>query len=586
MNFVFRIFGVPHGFELYQGAEDEQNYFQLFYNESKENVKLTIHRKTSGRVSYSYLRYNFVSGSGRPNAFFGMSVVFTNEYCFDVENLFNLFDSVYKTILQRKILIEEIQGNPNLQAKYLILSFADADSEVKRIENIICKNIENEFANDIRPLDSSFKQEYPNLTRKLNRKSKNPVFLNDLHKYSWVDISSDYSEEINLDHEKIAELKKRITDLGGNISTNFINKTVKKAFKQIEEDKSYISPYLKIQPELQEIDKALDNIQKQLRDLEQNAILKKDIPRNSGRDQNKTEEVVEERVKSEIEQDEVKKEREKSENKDILQNAGIESASSKPHTLKNPLSNIWNKIKKTGWRKFGLFFIAVVLVTVAFLYYNYKPNNTTEKVEIVTSSPPAEDSPKNLLEEGNNALERNNFDEAINIFEEAGRTDLIDIANAKAVEYWQEQAGEKAGDKKWQEAIACLENTKKYGGYGALDGDIEGFQKEIEAEQKFRQQKKDKKKDTKASPAPPDTNITIQLSENKRFSVGDKFTATAKCGQSKCEGGEWRYEEGIFANKSDNPTTVEIKSVPHNGRVILSYSINNQKVTVEIRIDP
>ena len=64
MNFVFKIFGAPHTFDLYQGSRDEIGYFQIFDNGSKENMKLTIHRMENGKVSYSYLRYNFISGGG------------------------------------------------------------------------------------------------------------------------------------------------------------------------------------------------------------------------------------------------------------------------------------------------------------------------------------------------------------------------------------------------------------------------------------------------------------------------------------------------------------------------------------------
>ena len=70
-NVVFKIFGAPNTFDLYQGSEGEISYFQNFDNGGKENVKLTVHRMASGKVSYSYLRYNFLSSGGRSNSFFG-----------------------------------------------------------------------------------------------------------------------------------------------------------------------------------------------------------------------------------------------------------------------------------------------------------------------------------------------------------------------------------------------------------------------------------------------------------------------------------------------------------------------------------
>ena len=52
----FHIFGVPNGFNLYQGNAEDDKYFQLFYDGSKEDSKLTINRKENGDISYNYLR--------------------------------------------------------------------------------------------------------------------------------------------------------------------------------------------------------------------------------------------------------------------------------------------------------------------------------------------------------------------------------------------------------------------------------------------------------------------------------------------------------------------------------------------------
>lgn len=266
MNFVFKIFGVPHIFDIYQGNENEVGYFQTFYNGSEENVKFIIHRMETGQVSYTYLRYNLISGSGRPNAFLGMSVVFKKEYCTDVENLYKLFDSVYKTILQNKILFEEVKGNPHVQAKYLVGSFADANNEVKRIENIICKNIEKEFATDIHPLD--IPPGIPNLIRKLSNKKKNAAILAAFSKYSWVYISPDYNDEEGLSQEVIEPILDRIKHITHNLSNIIAEKKVDITIKQIEVDINTIQPYLKTQPELQKIEQELNNTKKQLKELD------------------------------------------------------------------------------------------------------------------------------------------------------------------------------------------------------------------------------------------------------------------------------------------------------------------------------
>lgn len=276
MAFTFKIFGAPNIFDLYQSTENEINYFQLFDNGSREKVKLTIHRMSNGQISYSYLRYNYISGGGRTGAFFGMSVVFDGEYCYDVTNLYKLFDSVYKTIIQNKILITEIKGNPTIQAKYLVRNFSEAENEVKRIENIVSKNILNAFSKDIHPIDSSFKQAKSDIVRKLNVKKANSVFLEALREYLWISISPEYKDvEINLSPGAIADLNKTIKEYNEEYDRITLESIKGEDTKQAVEDlnqsikhkKESIQSYLNTQPELIEIDKEIIKVQTKLNDL-------------------------------------------------------------------------------------------------------------------------------------------------------------------------------------------------------------------------------------------------------------------------------------------------------------------------------
>ncbi|MDH6303908.1 hypothetical protein M2459_000240 [Parabacteroides sp. PF5-5] len=207
MNFVFKIFGIPHVFDLHQGNEDEKKHFLTFDNGSRENTKLVIHRMENGWVSYSYLRYNFITSDGHDNSWFGMSVMFENAYCRDIENLFELFDTVYKdVILKNGKLLTTISDDPKAQAKYLVRTFAEANGEVKLIESNIINNLKKYFADDILPLNSSFTPSYASI--KLNSKVGNTAFLEALREYSHVSISPEYknSEEIIFSPEAIAEL--------------------------------------------------------------------------------------------------------------------------------------------------------------------------------------------------------------------------------------------------------------------------------------------------------------------------------------------------------------------------------------------
>jgi hypothetical protein len=239
MDFKFYLFGapLPNGFALYPFDSKLTDYFKAFDNGSKENVKLTVHRMASGRVSYSYLRYHFLSNGNQTGGFFGMSVVFNSQYCKDAEGLYELFDTVYTdVILRNEILLKAIVGNPagSPQAKYLVDTFAEAEDEVKRIESIVRKNLLTHFADDMFPV-TALPPVAPNnagLIKQLNDKSVESTFLPALKQYGWVVLSPEYSnvDNLALSPEKTTgrskETEKELIPkkLGNKKSTSKINK--------------------------------------------------------------------------------------------------------------------------------------------------------------------------------------------------------------------------------------------------------------------------------------------------------------------------------------------------------------------------
>jgi len=206
MNFVFKIFGAPYTFDIYGSNREDTNYFQLYDDGSNEEVKLTVHRKANGEVCYSYLRYNMISSSGRTGAFFGMAVVFHNEYCRDVENLYKLFDAVYQNILETGILLQKIENSAH-QAKYLIAHFSDAPAEVTRIENIIYNNLQKNYSQDILPINSSFSTNSKELIMLPMNKEANVSLLTELRKRAWISFSPIYNSQVILSREYINTLK-------------------------------------------------------------------------------------------------------------------------------------------------------------------------------------------------------------------------------------------------------------------------------------------------------------------------------------------------------------------------------------------
>ena len=137
-NIKFHIFGIPDGFDIYQEFTDNEvkSYYQCFYDESiKDNTRFSIHRNQKGDVSYTYLKYHLFSSANRPNAFIGLSVVFSNGYFADISSLYNLLEHAYNSILNKGILLEPVSNGSF--AKFIPKKFEDAVAEVKRIESFI-----------------------------------------------------------------------------------------------------------------------------------------------------------------------------------------------------------------------------------------------------------------------------------------------------------------------------------------------------------------------------------------------------------------------------------------------------------------
>jgi hypothetical protein len=277
----FFIFGVPDGFNLFQGNADSISYFQnSFYDRSKEKTKLVIHRKVNGQVSYSYLKYRFLSCEDRAGAFFGMSIVFNGEYCKDTAKLYRFFEFVYHDIiLEDNVLLEEIKRNPNAQGKFLLHTFNEQEANIRIIENTVLVNIRDNFANDILPFNSSFVQGKANLVRKINAKQNNKVVLEALQTYSWISISPDYPEGDGFD-EISEEGKKALIETADKIKDAIIEnykalsasvETVRSNTNQLKTTVTNIldtiQTYIRKQPELQKLKEIYLNIQKQLGDL-------------------------------------------------------------------------------------------------------------------------------------------------------------------------------------------------------------------------------------------------------------------------------------------------------------------------------
>lgn len=599
-NFVFKIFGAPHTFDLYQGSEEDIGYFQNFDNGGKENVKLTIHRMASGKVSYSYLRYNFISGKGRANSFFGMSVLFHNQYCGDIEGIFELFDTIYQDIiLKNGILLTELKDNSTstAQAKYCVDSFAQAEAEVKNVERNFINNLNQYFANDILPIDGSFLES--NSMMNLNDRMDNAKFVSALRRCSWVHIASDYgtNEEPTPSLEFLEKIDSQRKKLEKDI------------FKVSVEMHSTGPKYGKLNDFVGETDDLLRKI---------NAWLLKEYQLQNGTD---TSSYLQKQPKLKKSYDKL------CEYKDDLNKLSAVKTTAPAPTAQpvvdaNPpqpvaeTPKLGTRIKPPFWQAYmyqialttaAIFVIVPLLINptkgviVEWLTEEKKTDTTAKIIPTVTPSVAiSKVNVDSLVKLGDTELAKSDFDKAIEFYKQAGDTNLVKSAESKAVKHYTDKADTQVNKidrntnsaKKieyWKEAIAQLEKTKNYGDDPTATAKIVEYNNNIVREQKKIDAEKATKKEgssgkTKASPCTTSpVIITITKNRKQSYRVGEKFTVTVKSGGQYCTDGVWGFGyEDLKESKGDNNTEFEIINKPISGKLSLRYNIGgDQKASLD-----
>lgn len=195
---IFHIFGVPDGFDILNGTPDITPYFQRYYNGSEENTKYSIHRDNKGNITYAYLKYNLSSYQSRTGSFFGMSLTFSNEYCTDPMNLYELFDLVYANKVlgssAEKGLLQKIEVESKIQARYLIPNFGSAKEYIQQeIEFVLLNNLTKSFSNSFQPIGVLFKNDQSHLVAQIPfADANNEKIISLLHTYNRIATSPDW----------------------------------------------------------------------------------------------------------------------------------------------------------------------------------------------------------------------------------------------------------------------------------------------------------------------------------------------------------------------------------------------------------
>lgn len=188
MNFNFYIFGKPHNFEIYP-KDKFLSLFQGFDDDSVETSKLVVTRREQV-VYYSYLHYGLLQTNKKEKAFLGITLTFNGVFCTDVNKLYELFDHVFQSIIERGVIVS---GSDKSKLGFSITAFNDISDEIAQIKEQISKAINRHFQLDFQELDNSFKWgailEEP---RKYSLYEGNNVLTAVLKEHTNIAISTEY----------------------------------------------------------------------------------------------------------------------------------------------------------------------------------------------------------------------------------------------------------------------------------------------------------------------------------------------------------------------------------------------------------
>lgn len=143
-------FGVPSGYSSMKCSATPNRFLENFYCKDS-GKKMRISKLPSGEVFYTYLVYpkkneKFLDVNGRDGAFFGVSLIFKNQYCKDVQKIYNMFEDFYNNSIKNNIVKE----NENGIKRFLVSSLSSQNVE-DFIVNSFTKNsmIRYNFRDDI-----------------------------------------------------------------------------------------------------------------------------------------------------------------------------------------------------------------------------------------------------------------------------------------------------------------------------------------------------------------------------------------------------------------------------------------------------
>ncbi|MBD5415677.1 MAG: hypothetical protein HDR46_05245 [Bacteroides sp.] len=218
------IYGSPHGFNFFEGVASLNDYFKGFYISSRRGRRLMVNRKSDGTTIYSFLCYGLMEVAGRPNAFFGCSIVTDdNKFTPELKELFEWFDYLFAKIIERGRFFK-INDDEVLQ--YKIDRFSDASDETEWLKS----NLPNFFTrqSDVKLLsyDSSFSQQNSGKVACMNIDSQTSKIIAEFKRMHWLALSPNFAMEEESEEVNIGDLREQLNDKNHKLLSMAVTPTI------------------------------------------------------------------------------------------------------------------------------------------------------------------------------------------------------------------------------------------------------------------------------------------------------------------------------------------------------------------------
>ncbi len=237
MNIQTYVYGTPHGFDMFEEAPSLKEFFKSFYISSRKGSRLVITRKDTGETLYNYLHYGLMEKDGRPNSFFGMTLLVDGgAYMPDFTGMYDWFEFLFMTFLNRQNTLFSERKKVLFHTKddgiiqYCVDKFLNAYDEVEWIKSQIPNILSSSADTRVDNYNNSFVWIRNGQIALHNSEDDNAEILSDFRKYSTVAVSKSFTKAISLDYQEMISF---LNDFNQQLLPIAVNKD-DNSFKDLE----------------------------------------------------------------------------------------------------------------------------------------------------------------------------------------------------------------------------------------------------------------------------------------------------------------------------------------------------------------